>query len=1467
MTASEAALRAARLDDEVSHGFGLLGMVAGALLGAALGALIIAGTCATGGALAAIIVVAVGGGAAAGGLGAGLLVRGIMKAANLSGPTTGTLAAGSPNVTINGRPAMRAGVDVASSCNGLYGINHVRHREVRIAEGSRTVTVNGQPMARVSMKLECGARIRTGAADVLVGGPTARVVTVWDAEEWVEKGLEVLGLIAFLTAGGIAFAGGAAAFAGFVLVTGGINAGMGALHQWGESLGPGYGDILEGAGTLALLGMGSMERVRSLAGLEFQVGEPVNPVTGDYFDQRTDLHLPGVLPLTLLRTYAGKDRLEGLLGPKWICNWSQRLVFSQDQASVILEDAVGEHLKFVLPPGESFLESHRLAPYYRLAGTRSRARLFDARSQQVMAFEREEGGPPVGRLTSIEDRNGNRIAFHYEGGHLRQVTRSDGAALRVETTPEGFITAVILEGEDEPCLRYAYNGRGELIDARSAAGGVFHYAYTPEGLLNHWRDSGVTQVDLEYDTAGRVIATRTPGGLYNDHLAYFPGEGRTVYTDATGAATTFWYGRNNLVTRKEDALGHAVQYEWDGLERLRSITDPLGRETVCEYDEAGRLAARTDWAGRTTGCQYDRMGLLTLIQHPDGRCTAWEYDARGNLTGVTEADGTRLRHACDEQGRRISTTGPDGAVLRFEYDAQGRPSAWTDPLGHRTTLEVAAWGSLRAQIDPEGRTTRFRYDAGTGNPRGRLSSVHALDRGVERFEYDAEGQLAAHAGAEGQTTRYRHGAFDLLEHVTDPAGHTTKLAYDGAARLERITNAAGQTWTYAYDAAGRVAAETDWAGRRTAYIRDPLGRAVRRRLADGSVQSLVWDERDRIASVVSRTGRIAYEYDDGDRLVRATTWTAPDHPDTDLRFIYDAHGRLMEERQDGSAIRYEYDAAGRCISRTSPGGEIRLAYDSCGGLASYDSNGHPLSFSRNALGQETARWSGPEAFTLRQRYDPCGRLSHQSAGRSMEQVDFLPEAHRQAPVLEAQSEIRRRYEWDRSGRLVGMRDSERGQRSFTYDPRDQVTRVLCPERHLDEQYRYNALMDLTQSSGRPHRYEAGEVQYVGDTTYRRDIRGRVTSKTAIRNGFRPQTWTYRWDDFDRLVETDTPEGETWRYTYDAFGRRTRKACITKGRERTIRYLWQGATLIEELRETEAVTFRWHFEPGTFRPLAKEVQAKEGQSFYPIVTDHLGTPKELFDESGECLWKADHSLWGKTETHVLRMKARISWTNQGNPSSPLECNLRFQNQWEDQETGLCYNLHRYYDPESGQYLSQDPIKLAGGIRTHGYVADPLSLVDPLGLCPKGGAPNTGIAESVWHATGNPRAAQGVLDGIDPKFLNPNSRFGAAFHVAEEPGTALAEMAHHGVDSSTGIRFALDRNAMKVLDLTNPDVSATWGYRGGPISSTTQALGSQARQQGFNVIRYFSERAPAGTNLAILDNYNQILKPVMVTPVKP
>ncbi|WP_420919559.1 RHS repeat-associated core domain-containing protein [Xenorhabdus bovienii] len=63
---------------------------------------------------------------------------------------------------------------------------------------------------------------------------------------------------------------------------------------------------------------------------------------------------------------------------------------------------------------------------------------------------------------------------------------------------------------------------------------------------------------------------------------------------------------------------------------------------------------------------------------------------------------------------------------------------------------------------------------------------------------------------------------------------------------------------------------------------------------------------------------------------------------------------------------------------------------------------------------------------------------------------------------------------------------------------------------------------------------------------------------------------------------------------------------------------------------------------------------------------------------------------------------------------MGCHFRFMGQFEDEESGLYYNRHRYYSPEIAQYISADPIGLLGGFNPYGYVHNPLKLVDPYGL---------------------------------------------------------------------------------------------------------------------------------------------------------
>lgn len=243
---------AARVGDEVAHGFGLAGMITGAVAGALIGAAVLAATAATGGLALAIM----GGAIAGGGLSVLQVVKGLSTVFDWPEPTTGKLARGSPNVFINGRPAVRAGDDAASSCTGL-ALNHpLWPFHVTVAEGSATVFINGKPAARVGSKLVCGAHITTGSDNVFIGGATVTVAFVLDIEGWMKTGLEVLGGAAVGAAAVLAAMAGATVLAGVVVAGAVAMGGMALLGDVGDRLGPGYRDLLQGVAGMVLMGMG-----------------------------------------------------------------------------------------------------------------------------------------------------------------------------------------------------------------------------------------------------------------------------------------------------------------------------------------------------------------------------------------------------------------------------------------------------------------------------------------------------------------------------------------------------------------------------------------------------------------------------------------------------------------------------------------------------------------------------------------------------------------------------------------------------------------------------------------------------------------------------------------------------------------------------------------------------------------------------------------------------------------------------------------------------------------------------------------------------------------------------------------------------------------------------------------------------------------------------------------------------------
>ncbi|MDE1464275.1 RHS repeat domain-containing protein, partial [Spartinivicinus poritis] len=102
-------------------------------------------------------------------------------------------------------------------------------------------------------------------------------------------------------------------------------------------------------------------------------------------------------------------------------------------------------------------------------------------------------------------------------------------------------------------------------------------------------------------------------------------------------------------------------------------------------------------------------------------------------------------------------------------------------------------------------------------------------------------------------------------------------------------------------------------------------------------------------------------------------------------------------------------------------------------------------------------------------------------------------------------------------------------------------------------------------------------------------------------------------------------------------------------------------------------------------------------FYHL--DHLGTPQEISDARGNIVWSVQYRAYG----NVARKQVEH-----------IQNNLRFQGQYFDEETGLHYNRHRYYDPGLGRFINQDPIGIKGGLNLYKYAPNPVMWVDPFGL---------------------------------------------------------------------------------------------------------------------------------------------------------
>jgi RHS repeat-associated protein len=202
--------------------------------------------------------------------------------------------------------------------------------------------------------------------------------------------------------------------------------------------------------------------------------------------------------------------------------------------------------------------------------------------------------------------------------------------------------------------------------------------------------------------------------------------------------------------------------------------------------------------------------------------------------------------------------------------------------------------------------------------------------------------------------------------------------------------------------------------------------------------------------------------------------------------------------------------------------------------------------------------------------------------------------------------------------------------------------------------------------------------------YTPDAAGNITSDGT-------RTFTYNYD--NRLIQVSAGQTLIAEYACDGFGRRVKK---TVGSETVLFHYDYDGNLISETDGSGSPLRDYIYLNG--EPVAMKLYGDQAGIYY-FINDHLGTPQKVTDTSGTVVWEAGYMPFGEARILI----------------ADIENNLRFPGQYYDSGTGLHYNYHRYYDPDTGRYLTPDPIGLEGGINLYAYVdGNPVNWVDFYGL---------------------------------------------------------------------------------------------------------------------------------------------------------
>jgi RHS repeat-associated protein len=782
--------------------------------------------------------------------------------------------------------------------------------------------------------------------------------------------------------------------------------------------------------------------------------------------------------------------------------------------------------------------------------------------------------------------------------------------------------------------------------------------------------AGITALGPNFQINNTVTLTDSLGDPSSTYTsAIIGGKWYVIQSTGSGCSTctlrgliSKTYDNYGNVLTVTDELMHVTSYTYDSNQNMlsKSVQANSGVATTSyTYNSFAEPLTITDPLGNTTTNTYDAHGNLRTViaPAPNGNTAAsvtqFAYNSLGELTQITDPLGRTTKLTYTSAGLISTITDFQQNVTTYQYDSFGNRTSIKDAMNNTTTFAYDSGNRLLTITYPGGATTSFTYDY-----RGRRITMTDQNNKKTTYAYDAADRLTSVTDPNNNVTQYGYDMENNLLSIEDANTHTTSFTYDAFGRVTKTTFPSNYFETYAYDAANNLTSKMDRKGQTINYVYDDLYRLTQKTYPDSTSVEYVYDLVGKLLSVTDPTGTYGFAYDNMGRLVGTTTQYAFLSGNYTTSYTYDGNSNrvTMTDPQSG-VTNYAYDTLNRLSTLTPP-----TAFGS-----------GSFGFSYDALNRRT-QMTRPNGVTTNYSYDNLSRLLAVLHQVGTSTIDGAA------------------YTYDPAGnRLTNTNEQSAVTSNYTYDPLYELTQVTQAT-NTTESYSFDPVGNRLSSLGlSPYSNNtSNELTSTPTASYSYDYNGNLTSKTV--SGSSTQ---YMWDFENRLTSVVLPgTGGTVTFKYDGLGRRVQKAFTQNSTTTTTNYLYDRANPIEDVDQNGNVLARYEQTLKIDEPLA---ELRSGTTSYYEV-DGLRSVTSLSSSTGALANTYTYDSFGNVTASTGSLTNRFQYTGRE----------------LDSETGMYYYRARYYDPNVGRFLNEDPMGFTGGINSYGYVFNnPPNFVDPTG----------------------------------------------------------------------------------------------------------------------------------------------------------